>query len=75
MGISYSRCIQWGFPDCSVVKTIPATAGVVGPIPGLERSAGERNDNPLQYYCLGNTMDRGGWSVVVHGVSKESDMA
>ena len=30
-------------------------------IPGLERSPGERNGNPLQYSCLGNPMDRGAW--------------
>ena len=33
-------------------------AGDVGSIPGLGRSAGEGNGNPLQYYCLENPMDR-----------------
>ena len=35
---------------------------------------GEGNDNPLQYSCLGNPMDRGAWQATVHGVAKESDM-
>ena len=35
---------------------------------------GEGNGNPLQYSCLGNTMDRGVWQGTVHGISKESDM-
>ena len=36
-------------------------AGDLGLIPGLGRSTGERNGNPLQYYCLENPMDRGAW--------------
>ena len=36
-------------------------AGDPGSIPGLGRSAGEGNGNPLQYYCLENLMDRGAW--------------
>ena len=36
-------------------------AGDQGSIPGLGRSAGEGNGNPLQYYCLENPMDRGVW--------------
>ena len=31
---------------------------------------GERNDNPLQYSCLGNPMDRGAWQATVHGVAR-----
>ena len=41
-------------------------------IPGLGRSPGEGNDNPVQYYCLKNSMDRGAWQATVHGVA-ESD--
>ena len=33
-----------------------------GSVPGLERSPGEENGNPLQYFCLGNLMDRGAGS-------------
>ena len=36
-------------------------AGDPGSIPGLGRSSGERNGNPLQYYCLENSMDRDAW--------------
>ena len=50
----------WGFPGGSVVKNLSANAGNVGLIPGLGRSPGEGNSNPLQYFCLENPMDRGG---------------
>ena len=40
----------------------------------LGRSPGERNGNPLQYFCLGNPINRGAWWATVHGVTKESDM-
>ena len=62
-----------GFPGGSVVKNLPADAGDardVGLIPGLGRSLGEGNGNPLQYSCLGNLMDRGAWWAAVHGVTK-----
>ena len=45
-------------------------AGDLGSIPGLGRSLGEGNGNPLQYYCLENPMDRGAWQTTVHGVAK-----
>jgi len=58
-----------------VVKNPPACdTGDTGSIPGSGISPGEVNDNPLQYFCLGNSMDRGAWGAAVHGVSKESDM-
>ena len=63
-----------GFPGDSVVKNPPANAGDVSLIPWLPRSPGEGNDNPLQYSCLGNSMDRGAWWATVPGVPKESDM-
>ena len=61
-----------GFPGGSVVKNSPANTGDAGLIPGLGRSPGEGNGNPLQYYSLGNPMDRGGWRAIVLGVTKES---
>ena len=61
---------MWGFPHGSVVKTLPANAGDTGLSPGLGRSTGEGNGNPLQYYCLENPMDRGAWWVTAHGVTK-----
>ena len=49
-------------PPCgSVVKNPHANAGDPGLIPELRRSPGEGNDNPLQYSCLRNCMDRGAW--------------
>ena len=69
-----SLCLHYipctGFPDGSAVKNPPASAGHVGLIPGLGRSPGEGNGNPLQYACLGNPMDRGAWQATVHGVAK-----
>ena len=59
-----------GFPSGSMVKNPPASLGDVVLIPGLGRSPGEGNGNPLQYSCLGNPMDRGGWQATVHGVAK-----
>ena len=64
-----------GFPGALVVKNPPANAREIrnsGSIPGLGRSPGEGNGNPLQYSCLGNPMDRGTWWATVHGVT-ESD--
>ena len=47
-----------GFPGGSVVKNLPANAGDMGLIPGLGRSPGGGNGNPLQYSCLDNPKDR-----------------
>ena len=61
------------FPGGSVVKNSPANAGDagdVGLIPGLGRSLGEGNGNPLQCSCLENPMHRGAWRDAVHGVAK-----
>ena len=48
-----------GFPGGSEVKASACTVGDLGSIPGLGRSPGEGNGNPLQYSCVGNPMDRG----------------
>ena len=59
-----------------MVKNLPANAEDirdVGLIPGLGRSPGGGRDNPLQYSCLENPMDRGAWWAMVHRVS-QSDM-
>ena len=50
-----------GFPGGSDGKASVYDAGDPGLIPGLGRSLGEGNGNPLQYYCLENPMDRGAW--------------
>ena len=59
-----------GFPGGSVIKNLPANAGDVGLIPGLGRSPGEENGNPLQYSCLGNPTARGAFQFTVLEVAK-----
>ena len=58
------------FPRSSVGKDSTCDAGDPGSIPGSGRSSGEGNDNPLQYSCLENPMDRGAWRATVHGVAR-----
>ena len=48
-------------PGGSDGKASVYNAGDPGSVPGLGRSPGEGNGNPLQYYCLENPMDRGAW--------------
>ena len=62
-----------GFRGGSSVKNPPANAGGirdVGLIPGLGRSPGGGHGNPLQYSCLKNPMDRGGWWAMAYRVTK-----
>ena len=49
------------FPGGSEVKVSAWNPGDPGSIPGLGRSPGEGNGNPLQYSCLENTMEGGAW--------------
>ena len=51
----------WGFTGGSDGKDSACNAGDLGSIPGLGRSPGEGNGNPLQYSCLKNSMKRGAW--------------
>ena len=65
--------VSWASQVALVVKDSPANAGDVrdaGLTPGLGRSPGGENGNPLQYSCLKNPMDRGAWRATVHGVAK-----
>ena len=73
LSMEFSRQEYWSelpfpspgdLPDTVIEPTSPALAG------GFP---GEGNDNPLQYSCLGNFMDRGAWGAIAHGVAKESD--
>ena len=48
--------------------------GDLGSITGSGRYPGEGNNNPPQYTCLGNPLERGAWWPTVHGVTKELDM-
>ena len=66
----------WGFPCSSVLENPSANAGDMGDgglIPGSGRSLEVGNGNPFQYSCLENSMDRGAWKAIVHGVTKELD--
>ena len=58
------------FPCSSVSKESACSSGDLGSIPGLGRSPGEGNGNPLQYPCLENLMERGAYRAAVHGVAK-----
>ena len=53
-----------------ILLPVPASEGIAGSAPGLGRSSGEGNGNPLQNSCLGNPMDRGAWQATVQGVAK-----
>ena len=57
-----------------MVKNPPASVGDIrndaGLILGLGRSPGGGHGSPLQYSCLENPMDRGGWQAIVHGVAE-----
>ena len=60
------------FPDGSVGKESTCSAGDtgdMGSIPGLGRSPGGENGNPLQYSCLENPMDRGAWWATVRRIA------
>ena len=56
--------------DGSDGKASTRHAGDPSSIPGLRRSPGEGNGNPLQYCCLENSMDGGAWWATVHRVAK-----
>ena len=62
-----------GLPNSSMGKESACYAGDTGDadsIPGSGRSPGVGNGNPLQYFGLGNPMDRGNWQTTVRGVAK-----
>ena len=63
------------FPNGSVIKNLPVNArdtGEAGAVPGLGRSFGVKNGNPLQYSYLKNPMDRA-WRATVHAVTKSQN--
>ena len=64
----------WGFPGSMVVKNLPANTGDtrdIGSIPGSGRTPEVGNGNPLQYYYLKTSMDRGVWWTTDHEVAKD----
>ena len=61
------------YPGVTVIKNLPANERDprdVGSVPGLGRSPGKRNGNPLQYSWLGNPMDRGTWKATAYGLQR-----
>ena len=71
----FLRVDSWTSQVAPVVKNPPANAGDVRDvslIPESGRSPGGRHDNPLQFSCLENPIDRGAWPATIHRVA-ESD--
>ena len=58
------------FPGGSDGKESACNAGDLGSIPELGRSPGGGHGNPLQYSCLENSMHRGVWRAIIHGIAK-----
>ena len=63
-------CLSPDFPGGSDGKASAYNAGDLGSIPGLGRSPGEGNGDPLQSSCLENPMNGGTWEATAHGVAK-----
>ena len=63
-----------GFPGGSDGKESACSVGDLGLIPGLGSSPGEGNGNPLQYFCLENSMDGKAWQVTVPKSDKLEDV-
>ena len=62
-----------GASQVEIVVKSPTNAGDtgdMGSIPGLGRSPGGGHGNPLQYFCLENSMDSGTWETIVHMIMK-----
>ena len=59
-----------GFPGGLDSKEFACSVRDLALIPGLGRSPGEGNGNPLQYSCLENSTDTGAWWATVHGLTK-----
>ena len=62
--------ISLGVPWWLSGKESACSAGDAGSIPGLGRSPGGRPGNPRLCSCLENSMDRGAWQAIVHGIAK-----
>ena len=63
-----------GLPRWLSVKESACQAGDMRSVPGSVKFPEGGNDSPLQYSCLINPMDRGGWWAMVHGVTKSQTL-
>ena len=70
LGLCILLLLVQGFLGGSDGKESACNAGDLDSIPGLRRSPGEGNGNPLQYSCLGNPMERGAWYAIGQGVAQ-----
>ena len=68
--VKTTRPFRCDFPGGSNGKASAYNAGDLGSIPGSGRPSGEGNDNPLQYSCLKNLIDRGAWQAPIQSVVK-----
>ena len=68
-----SSVIYQRFPGGSDGKEFAHNARDLGSILGSGKSLGEGNDNPLQYSCLDNSMERGAWQAIVMGSQRVGD--
>ena len=66
----HSISVSMVVPAGSVGRESACNEGDLGSIPGSGRSPGEGNDNPLQFSCLENSVDKGVWWATVHRVTK-----
>ena len=67
--VNWTDGVLMGFPGGSDGKVSACNAWNPGSIPWSGSSLGEMNGNPVQYSCLENLMDRGGWQAIVHGIN------
>ena len=65
----WANCLEWGFPGGSDSGESAHNVGDLGLIPWSGISLGEENGYPLRYSCLENSMDKGAWLAIVHGVT------
>ena len=63
----------WGSLVAQMVKNLPAVQETQVQYLGQEDPLQKGRGNPLQYSCLENSMDRGAWQAIGHGVAKKSD--
>ena len=68
--LSFPSPSDYRLPWWLSVKESACNAGDAVSIPGRGRSLGEWNGNPLQYSCLENSMDRGAWWAIGHGITR-----